>query len=545
MQRLIWAWCFAIVTSTSAAASGWLRVESPHFTIVGDATESKMVQAAAGLERFLPAITARLPLPSITTSNSLLIYLLNDAASYEPFRAQYDGIATDDPGYFIPGRDLNFITVAATASDTQRILYHELFHALYQSDVAPAAAWLSEGLADYYSTFDRGFGGPIEGHLRTLQESSWIPLNDLLMATHDSPYYKEPALKEKFYAESWLLVHFFLSSGAEGQGLDNLKSLTVANIGNLDNQLHEYAQKLSQNVNSVHSSESITGLTVGIRTTALSDSAAATYSGILFLHLDRLEPAERELDLAIGSEHPSPKAFTWLGFLRLRQNRNAEASELLKRAIQIDANDPFAHFFHSVALNAIAANATSNARRELLEDSRGGFERTVELAPWMFDAYLWLEKVSSALEDYDRTERIRQEREAVVRERNRREDLAAALNPLRLNPPAVITAPAWPPVFTNAGVHPGKAIVPNPTFEGNLSMIDCRKGITLVVRSAEKVVKFHTDTPLHLEFTSKTSNAANEAACGPVYPEHRVVVTYIPRKSPASEGEPIRIFYKN
>ena len=75
-------------------------------------------------------------------------------------------------------------------------------------------------------------------------------------------------------------------------------------------------------------------------------------------------------------------------------------------------------------------------------------------------------------------------------------------------------------------------------------MIECRDGLTLVLRSGDSFARFHTKTPIHLEFTSKTSNAANDAACGLVRPEHRVVVTYIPGKSALSIGEPIRVEYR-
>ena len=75
-------------------------------------------------------------------------------------------------------------------------------------------------------------------------------------------------------------------------------------------------------------------------------------------------------------------------------------------------------------------------------------------------------------------------------------------------------------------------------------MIDCRDGLMLVLRSNDKVVRFQTKTPIKVEFTSKVSNAANDAACGWVRPEQRVVVTYRKSDNPAYLGEPLRIEYK-
>jgi tetratricopeptide (TPR) repeat protein len=558
------------MTAASAMASDWIRVQSPHFIIVGDASEAQMVQITAGLERFLPAVLTRVASAHAPSTESILIYLLKDAASYEPFRVQHDGIPADEPGYFIAGRDLNFITATEAGSDTRRVLYHELFHAIYRApDSAPAATWASEGLADYFSTFDTGFGAAVPGHLQILRNSLWIPVQDLLTATHDSPYYKQPALRDKFYAESWLLVHYLLSTGAEGQSIDRLKSLKPADLDGLDASLRQYAAKLSQDVNRVRPAASVPEFPAAVTRSVLSDSEAAAYSGNLLLHLGRLEAAEQKLQSAVRAEHPSTEALLWLGALRLRENRNTEARELLTQAIQGEANNPMVHFYYSIALDAVAAAATENVRKGLLEDSFVHFEHSIELAPWIFDAYSWMAKLATALDShYDRTEEIlrvavqaypdrkelvealsdvqnantaHQEREAALREKNSREQLAAVLNSLRSPaPPAIAGATS-----AYAAARTIKPIVRHPTFEGNLSMIDCRKGITLIVRNAGRVVKFHTDTPLHLEFTSGVSNAANEAACGPVFPEHRVIVTYIRRKTAGSEGEPIRINYKD
>src|SRR5262249_44121718 len=126
------------------------------------------------------------------------------------------------------------------------------------------------------------------------------------------------------------------------------------------------------------------------------------------------------------------------------------------------------------------------------------------------------------------------------------ERLAAALESLRRPAPSVVVgledqAVSSPRVQTSTA---RKAAVVHRRYEGLLTMIECRDGLTLVLRSSDGFVRFHTKTPIHLEFISKTSSAADEAACGLVRPEHRVVVTYVPGKSTVSMGEPIRIEYR-
>ena len=138
-------------------------------------------------------------------------------------------------------------------------------------------------------------------------------------------------------------------------------------------------------------------------------------------------------------------------------------------------------------------------------------------------------------------------RDRFRRELESRDHLAAALNTLRLREPPVIIQMQQeeenaPP--SKGGVAPKGAGTVHSSYEGLLTMIDCREGITLILRKDDQFIRFHTKTPIHLEFISKTSNAANEAACGLVRPEHHVIVTYLRKKVGDSLGEPIRIEYR-
>src|SRR5215471_6494158 len=96
--------CVLVVASNGQAASGWIRVQSPHFTLVGNAAELHMTSVATGLERFLQALLDQVPEVHPKATESIVIFILKDEASYEPFALRREGTPGSAPGYFLAGR---------------------------------------------------------------------------------------------------------------------------------------------------------------------------------------------------------------------------------------------------------------------------------------------------------------------------------------------------------------------------------------------------------------------------------------------------------
>jgi tetratricopeptide (TPR) repeat protein len=106
---------------------------------------------------------------------------------------------------------------AEMGQDIEHLLYHEFLHSVMGAGSDRRPLWLSEGMAEFYSTFHATdqhaeIGRPLEGHIRTLREANMIPLSRLLAVTHDSKDYNEGYRQGIFYAQSWALVHYLLMS---------------------------------------------------------------------------------------------------------------------------------------------------------------------------------------------------------------------------------------------------------------------------------------------------------------------------------------------
>jgi tetratricopeptide (TPR) repeat protein len=77
-------------------------------------------------------------------------------------------------------------------------------------------------------------------------------------------------------------------------------------------------------------------------------------------------------------------------------------------------------------------------------------------------------------------------------------------------------------------------------IKGALTLVDCRNGLTLTIKTDAETLVLHTDTPDKIEFVSFTSSVNSSISCGPTRGNGiRVLVTYRPTPGAATAGEPL------
>jgi len=190
----------------------WLRIDTPHFHVMGDAGPRALATVAERMEQLHTLLGVLTTADERAPDTTVLVF--RDAASYRPFQPAYNGVLVEVAGYFQPG-PMNYITLLATQErESHSVVFHEYVHLMLDRQGARVAPWLDEGLAEFYSTFDLADGGRtavigtlIQGHLWTMQRAM-LPLEQLARVTHDSPLYNERNPATVFYAESWSLVHY-------------------------------------------------------------------------------------------------------------------------------------------------------------------------------------------------------------------------------------------------------------------------------------------------------------------------------------------------
>jgi len=120
-------------------------------------------------------------------------------------------------GIYVSGEEREFVAVRTNieGENPYEVVYHEYAHAMLNHNFRDLPVWLSEGLAEYFGNSrirdnEVDIGIPSRYLTQILQQSRLIPIDDLLLADHDSPYYNEENRVSVFYAESWVIVHYLL-----------------------------------------------------------------------------------------------------------------------------------------------------------------------------------------------------------------------------------------------------------------------------------------------------------------------------------------------
>jgi hypothetical protein len=80
--------------------------------------------------------------------------------AFNPFKPTYQGKPMAIAGLFVSNQNANHIAVLANSGeDGLRIVFHEYAHLVVSNVMRNVPAWLSEGLAEFYSTYQVSDGG--------------------------------------------------------------------------------------------------------------------------------------------------------------------------------------------------------------------------------------------------------------------------------------------------------------------------------------------------------------------------------------------------
>ncbi len=388
-----------LCVNPARAAAKWIELQSANFALAGDVGESDLRDVARRLEEFREALAKMLPRSRFARAPTIVLVFPNDRA-YRPFAPVYNGKPIEAAGFFQPGQDVNYVAIVLnTRYDPYPIVFHEFAHLFLETNVQNVPLWFNEGFAEFYSSFEVSKDGKqarvgrvAERHLQLLR-NRWVPLDQVLGATHLSPIYNVSDDRNTFYAESWALVHYLMvgppartaklldfvgllqKDTPYGQACQQAFGIPV---GTLDNELRDYMrQRLTYNLNVFTFAEPISSRTRG-PVQPLAEAAAEARLGDLLLHMDRSEEADGRLQNALRLDPDLLLANLALGEVRLRQRKEPEGLELLKRATTLKSVGPEAYLAYGRAVLRRAGAAPTD---EQIEAARVAFARAMEIAP--------------------------------------------------------------------------------------------------------------------------------------------------------------------
>ena len=567
-------------TAATATARDWLRVETPNFIVFGEPSEARLREIANEFERFreglarvIPGAAEREPVPTI-------VVVFGSQRAFEPYRPRYNGKPVELSGLFVSSGDQNIVALALEDRDQAlRVIFHEYAHIVITSIAREIPIWLSEGLAEYYSTFSLREEGraaivglaPVE-HVMRLRRESLIPHAELLAVQASSQMYNEGRRRNVFYAQSWAVVHLltwglpdrskqlsrYIAETASGTPPDVAWTLSFGDF-DVNADLRKYVNRDQLKAYLIRFADEIPTVRGSVSRPSESD-VQATLANLLH-HVGNEEEAEHRLEKAVLLAPPSGNARALLGAKRIEQGRAQEAERLLFEAAA-DRNDWLVQYRAASGLVSLIDHVSEDKHLRIAEAVRGALDNVLTARPDMasalalrgtlaveshtdLDAGLAAIRRARSLapgrEDYAFEEaRLRVERTEYEEARRILKELMTwrfhkdvRANARKLLEQVDDFAAKQQSVYRR--VREGEK-----RTEGRLERIDCSgPGVFFHVRSGDRILRFASPDLARVEFITLRDDLRGPITCGRRDSPENIYVTWRPDE--ASDGRVIAI----
>jgi hypothetical protein len=170
------------------------------------------------LERFRAVLGSASDL-NTAVPETIRVYVFKTKKDYARYGTQILGANPGKDALSIVASGAKVILVDGSALRADTLLRHELVHQFARQTWEPLPLWLDEGIADYYAA-SRFRENVVEVGLtrnlyrRVVMKFGPIPMRELLTAEQTSRWYTQSVLDARFYAQSWLLVHWIVTRRA-------------------------------------------------------------------------------------------------------------------------------------------------------------------------------------------------------------------------------------------------------------------------------------------------------------------------------------------
>lgn len=192
----------------------WLRVRTPHFTLLSNAHPEVTAEAAKMLECFRGTVEEQEPTTATGVYVPTTVILFEDDDAFRPYKLQPSGDPLPYAGFLVPTPDGNYIGMTISEErDPYATVLHEYTHWMLEKNHAQVPLWLHEGMAEFYSSFkikgDKAvIGRTLEHHVEWLDHLRLLPLPKLFVMDHASRDWNEGLRRGLFYAQAWILYHY-------------------------------------------------------------------------------------------------------------------------------------------------------------------------------------------------------------------------------------------------------------------------------------------------------------------------------------------------
>ena len=275
------------VLSSPAQALEWRRADTPRFIVYSDGDAGTLREAAQQLELYETALRLMHQLdPNGASAQRIAIYLVRDHAG---LTAVEPDLRDEVAGFYQATDDEIFAMAIRERRDQSTLLHEYAHHFMIGSFATGFPAWFIEGYAEYFASAQlqprRMVVGEVDrGRGDWLTYGQWLPLD--LILTRRPFEFEDPNAVSMYYAQSWLLTHWFLSDSSRMP------------------MLYAYINQLRQGAEPIAAMEIATGMTAARLERTLRDYsrqrlAIKIISGDQFpqpeVHITSVAPAEGQM----------------------------------------------------------------------------------------------------------------------------------------------------------------------------------------------------------------------------------------------------------
>jgi len=194
----------------------WRGLDTPGFSIIGDASVSELTSVAHNLES-LRLVLSRIGSGAPAPSEPIRVIVFENASAFDPYRQGMGKNAKNVAGFYTEWMGDRFIALNAAAGNSPYpTVYHEYLHSIVRQQFGKVPLWFNEGIAGVYETFivegkKAIVGKASRDRLGFMADHPWRPLSDVIFVSEKVGLHEhDDDATSTFYSESWLLVHDIL-----------------------------------------------------------------------------------------------------------------------------------------------------------------------------------------------------------------------------------------------------------------------------------------------------------------------------------------------
>ncbi|HKQ85556.1 MAG TPA: hypothetical protein VJS43_02175, partial [Candidatus Acidoferrales bacterium] len=123
--------CLLFFTATLLPAETWVKVASPHFTVISNAGEKNARNVAANFERIRATLAILHPSLRVDASAQTIIVVPRDVSTFDKLMPSYRKEDDHVAGLFRAGWEHNYVIIRLDFPDfAETEVYHEYIHNL-------------------------------------------------------------------------------------------------------------------------------------------------------------------------------------------------------------------------------------------------------------------------------------------------------------------------------------------------------------------------------------------------------------------------------